>query len=321
MLVNCVAYQEGRKLGDLPTADIGAHVARPECFVWVALAEPAPAEIGEMERQFQLHPLAVEDARHGHQRPKLEEYGDSLFVVLHTVELDGEELHTGEVDVFAAANYVLSLRSRTRQGFADVRARCEREPTLLGKGSGFVLYALIDAVVDRYFPVVDALEAELERVEEKIFGGAPARATVEALYGLKQKLNVLQHAVRPLLEAVGKLLGGRVPTVCAGLQDYYRDVYDHLLRITQSIEGLRDMVTTAISVNLSLISMQENETTKRLAAYGALVAVPTLIAGLYGMNFQNMPELSWAFGYPAALGGMVLIDLVLFLRLRRAGWL
>jgi magnesium transporter len=320
VLVNCVAYQEGRKLGDIATADIGAHVARPECFVWVALAEPAPAEIGEMERQFQLHPLAVEDARHATSAPSWRSTA-TLFVVLHTVELDGEELHTGEVDVFAAANYVLSLRSRTRQGFAEVRARCEREPALLGKGSGFVLYALIDAVVDRYFPVVDALEAELERVEEKIFGGAPARATVEALYGLKQKLNVLQHAVRPLLEAVGKLLGGRVPTVCAGLQDYYRDVYDHLLRITQSIEGLRDMVTTAISVNLSLISMQENETTKRLAAYGALVAVPTLIAGLYGMNFQNMPELSWALGYPAALGGMVIIDLVLFLRLRRAGWL
>ncbi|MBK9519593.1 MAG: magnesium/cobalt transporter CorA [Anaeromyxobacter sp.] len=321
MLINCVAYQEGRKLGDIHPADIGAHVARPECFVWVALEAPTAAEIDQMEREFHLHQLAVEDARHGHQRPKLEEYGDSLFVVLHTVELDGGELHTGEVDVFAAGNYVLSLRSRTRQGFADVRARCEREPALLGKGSGFVLYALIDAVVDRYFPVVDALEEELERVEQRIFGGAPARETVEALYGLKQKLNLLQHAVRPLLEAVGKLLGGRVPQVCAGLQDYYRDVYDHLLRITQSIEGLRDMATTAISVNLSLISMQENETTKRLAAYGALVAVPTLIAGLYGMNFQNMPELSWAFGYPAVLGGMAIIDLLIFVRLRRAGWL
>ena len=321
MLINCVAYQDGRKLRDISHQEIAAHVSHPEQFVWVALKDPTEEELDAAQREFGLHPLAAEDARHGHQRPKLEEYGDSLFVVLHTVELDGEELHTGEVDVFAAANYVLSLRSRTRQGFAEVRARCEREPALLGKGSGFVLYALIDAVVDRYFPVVDALEAELERVEERIFGGAPARATVEALYGLKQKLNLLQHAVRPLLEAVGKLLGGRVPTVCAGLQDYYRDVYDHLLRITQSIEGLRDMVTTAISVNLSLISMQENETTKRLAAYGALVAVPTLIAGLYGMNFQNMPELSWAFGYPAVLGGMAIIDLVIFVRLRRAGWL
>jgi magnesium transporter len=321
MLINCVAYEDGRKLADISRQEIQAHVCHPERFVWVALKDPSPEELDEAQRQFGLHPLAAEDARHGHQRPKLEEYGDSLFVVLHTVEVEGAELHTGEVQVFVAGNYVLSLRRGALQGFADVRARCEREPRLLRQGSGFVLYALMDAVVDRYFPVIDALEEELEQVERRIFGGAPAKATVEQLYGLKQKLNVLQHAVRPLLEAVGKLHGGRVPPLCAGMQDYYRDVSDHLLRITQSIEGLRDMVTTAISVNLTLISMQENETTKRLAAYGALIAVPTLIAGLYGMNFQNMPELSWELGYPVALAGMALIDLVIFHRLRRAGWL
>jgi magnesium transporter len=321
VLINCVAYQDGLKLGDIAREEIAGHVSHPERFVWVALRDPTPEELEAAAGQFGLHPLAAEDARKGHQRPKLEEYGDSLFVVLHTVEVEGGELHTGEVQVFAAGNYVLSLRRGALQGFADVRARCEREPQLLRLGAGFVLYALTDAVVDRYFPVIDALEEELEQVERRIFGGAPAKATVEQLYGLKQKLNVLQHAVRPLLEAVGKLHGGRVPPLCAGMQEYYRDVSDHLLRITQSIEGLRDMVTTAISVNLTLISMQENETTKRLAAYGALIAVPTLIAGLYGMNFQNMPELSWELGYPVALAMMALIDLVLFFRLRRAGWL
>ncbi len=321
MIVNCVAYQDGRKLADISREQIASHVSHPERFVWVALKDPTDEELDGAQRQFGLHPLAAEDARKGHQRPKLEEYGDSLFVVLHTVEMEGAELHTGEVQVFVAGNYVLSLRRGALQGFADVRARCEREPQLLRLGSGFVLYALMDAVVDRYFPVIDALEAELEQVEQRIFGGAPARATVEQLYGLKQKLNVLQHAVRPLLEAVGKLHGGRVPQACVGVQDYFRDVTDHLLRITQSIEGLRDMVTTAISVNLTLISMQENETTKRLAAYGALVAVPTLIAGLYGMNFKNMPELSWELGYPVTLGAMVLVDALIFLRLRRSGWL
>jgi len=321
VLINCVAYQDGRKLRDISHQEIPEHLGHPERFVWVALKDPSDEELDAAQGEFGLHALAAEDARHGHQRPKLEEYGDSLFVVLHTVEMEGAELHSGEVQVFVAANYVLSLRRGALQGFADVRARCEREPQLLRLGAGFVLYALVDAVVDRYFPVIDALEAELEQVEQHIFGGAPARATVEQLYGLKQKLNVLQHAVRPLLEAVGKLHGGRVPQLCGGMQDYYRDVSDHLLRITQSIEGLRDMVTTAISVNLTLISMQENETTKRLAAYGALVAVPTLIAGLYGMNFQNMPELSWELGYPITLAAMGVIDLVLFYRLRRAGWL
>ncbi len=321
MLVNCVAYQDGKKLADIPEEDISRYVSRPECFVWVALKDADPAELATMQQEFGLHELAVEDARHGHQRPKIEEYGDSLFVVLHTVEVEGEELTAGEVDIFVGRNYVLTVRSRTIQGFAGVRARCEREPDLLKQGSGFVLYALMDAVVDRYFPVIEALEAELERVEGRIFAGAPARASVEALYALKQKLTTLQHAVRPLLEATGKLHGGRVPQVCAGTQEYYRDVFDHLLRINQSIDSLREMLVTAMSVNLSLISLQENETTKRLAAYGALVAVPTMIAGLYGMNFANMPELKWAFGYPFAVGAMAAIDTYLFVRLRKAGWL
>jgi magnesium transporter len=242
-------------------------------------------------------------------------------VGLHTIESDGEGLVQGEVDVFVGANYVLSVRSGTRRGFADVRARCEREPHHLRHGSGFVLYALMDAVVDRYFPILEALEDRLETCEEQIFAGVPGRASVEALYSLKRELTTLQHAVRPLLEATGKLQAARVPAVCAGMQEHFRDVHDHLSRINLSIDSQRDMVTAAMNVNLSLISLQENETTKRLAAYGALVAVPTLIAGLYGMNFQNMPELAWAYGYPTALAIMLGIDAWLFVRLRKAGWL
>ncbi len=193
--------------------------------------------------------------------------------------------------------------------------------SFLKHGAGFVFYALIDAVVDRYFPVLDALETELEQLEERIFAGSSARANVEALYTLKQKLMTLKHAVEPLLEATGKLCGGRVPQVCLGTQEYFRDVYDHLTRISQSIDSQRDMVTTAMTVNLSLITLQENETTKRLAAYAALVAVPTMLAGIYGMNFKHMPELDWHLGYPVALGLMAVIDAYLFARFRKAGWL
>jgi magnesium transporter len=321
MLVNCAAYQDGRKLGDIAPEDISTYVSRPECFVWVAMKDPEPGELASMQREFDLHELAVEDAHHGHQRPKIDEYGDSLFAVLHNIEVVGEEIKVGEVDIFVGRNYVLSVRTQTEPGFAAVRARCEREPELLKQGAGFVFYALIDAVVDRYFPVLDALEVELERVEERIFAGRSARANVEALYALKQKLMTLQHAVVPLLEAVGKLYGGRVPAVCAGMQEYYRDVYDHLVRINQSINSQREMGVTAISVNLSMITVQENETTKRLAAYAALVAVPTMIAGIYGMNFRQMPELDWSFGYPLAVGSMAVIDLILFRRFRKAGWL
>lgn len=321
MLVSCVAYQDGIKIGDIDKKDISDYVRRPECLVWVALNDSDPAELSEMQDEFGLHGLAVEDAHHGHQRPKIEEYGDSLFAVLHTVEVVDGEISIGEVDVFVGPNYVLSVRSHTGHGFADVRARCEREPQLLRQGSGFVFYALMDAIVDRYFPVLDALEEQLEAVEELIFSGKSARSNIESLYGLKQKLMTLKHAAGPLLDASGKLHGGRVPHVCAGTQEYYRDVYDHLIRINQSIDSLREMVTTAISVNLSLITLQENETTRRIAAYAALVAVPTMIAGVYGMNFRHMPELSWEFGYPLVLAIMAVLDSVLFYNLRKAGWL
>jgi len=321
MLVNCVAYQDGRKIADIPVEAISDYVSRPESLVWVALKDPSAAELDVLQEEFSLHHLAVEDARHGHQRPKIEEYGDSLFVVLHTVEVVGDDLAVGEVDVFVGRNSVLSVRTLAEQGFAGVRARCEREPDLLRQGPGFVLYALMDAVVDRYFPVIDWLEQRLETAEDQIFTRGPARTNVEALYRLKRQLTTLQHAVRPLLEATGKLYGGRVPAICVGTQEYFRDVSDHLLRINQSIESLRETVATAMSVNLSLISLQENETTKRLASYAALIAVPTLIAGLYGMNFQHMPELGWAYGYPASLAFMAGADLWLFSRFRKAGWL
>ena len=321
MLVNCVAYQDGKKLADIPKEDISEYVVRPECFVWVALKDPDVAELAEMQIEFGLHELAVEDARHGHQRPKIEEFGNSLFAVLHNPELAQDALNVGEVDIFVGPNYILSVRNNVEQGFAAVRERCEREPELLKHGSGFVFYALIDAVVDRYFPVLDKLEVELEQIEERIFSGTAQRANIEALYALKRKLMKLQYAVVPLLEGVGKLYGGRVPQICMGLSEYYRDIYDHLIRIQQSITSLREMVITAISVNLSMIALQENQTTKQLAAYAALIALPTLVAGVYGMNFQHMPELKWLFGYPMALALMLGIDMYLYRRFRKAGWL
>ena len=216
---------------------------------------------------------------------------------------------------------MLSVRNRSEQGFANVRARTEREPHLLKHGSAFVFYALIDTVVDRYFPVLDAVEDELEKVEARIFDGSPGRENIESLYAIKQKLMVLKHAVGPLHEAVGRLYGGRVPAICTHTQEYFRDVGDHLLRLNQSIDSLRDMVITALSVNLSMITIGENETVKRLAAYAALVAVPTMIAGVYGMNFEHMPELKWVWGYPFSVGLMVAIDAYLFYRFRKAKWL
>jgi magnesium transporter len=321
MLVNCVAYEDGRKLADIDLREIHRYLVRPGCFVWVALKDATEAELEQMREEFDLHPLAVEDASHGHQRPKIEEYGDQLFVVLHTVEVAGDELNVGEVDIFVGRNFVLSVRSRTERGFLDVRARAEREPDLLRHGAGYVLYALMDATVDRYFPVLDAIEMQLEEVERELFAASSPRANIEALYYVKQKLTTLKHAAAPLVEHSGKLFGGRVPHVCTGLSEYFRDVYDHLVRINQSIDAARETVNTAIQVALAMVNMGHGEITKRLAAYAALVAVPTMIAGVYGMNFEHMPELKWSLGYPLSIFLMAVIDGFLFVRFRKAGWL
>jgi magnesium transporter len=321
MIVNCVAYENGRRLTNIPVSEIHSYISHADCFVWVALNEPTPEELQAMQEEFGLHDLALEDAQHGHQRPKIDEYEGSLFVVLQMIERSGEEINVGEVGIFVGANYVLSVRSRAERGFTDVRARCEREPELLRHGSGYVLYALMDAVVDRYFPILDDLETEIENIEDRMFANQNARDNIEALYDLKRKLLTLKHATEPLLEATSKLFGGRVPRLAVGLQDYFRDVYDHVLRVHQSVESLRDMITTAISVAISLITIQENEVTKRLAGYGALVAVPTLVAGIYGMNFQHMPELSSPWGYPFTVAAMIAIDLFLFWRFRKAKWI
>ena len=315
MLVNCAAYQDGRKLADIGVAEISDYLARPGCLVWVALKDPSNDELAQMQEEFSLHELAVEDARHGHQRPKVEEYGSSLFVVLHLLEEIEGDLHLGEV------NYVLSVRTNSSEGFAEVRRRCEREPELLRNGSGFVLYALMDAVVDRYFPVLDAIESELEAVEEQIFEKAAAQSNIERLYGLKRKATQLRHAVAPLLEAVGKLHGGRVPPMCAGSQDYFRDVYDHLARINTALDSVRETIGTAIQVSLSAVAIDQNDVNKRLAAWAGIFAVVTAFAGIWGMNFKAMPELAWDYGYPVALLLIAATSGVLYWRFRKAGWL
>lgn len=321
MLINCAAYQDGIKRADIPTEDISEYISRPDTFVWVALRDASDAELREMQEEFGLHALAVEDAHHGHQRPKIDEYGDSLFAVMHLVEMENTELHVGEVAVFVGRNYILSVRNRSAQHFLGVRERCEREPELLRQGAGFVFYALMDAVVDRYFPVIDALESELEAIEDHIFDKDAARSNIERLYQLKRKVMLVKHAVAPLSEAVGKLYGGRVPHVCARSQDYFRDVHDHLVRIGATLESVRETIGTAIQVSLSTVAIEQNDINKRLAAGAGIFAVVTAFAGIWGMNFRTMPELQWEYGYPAALALMFVVSGLLLARFKRSGWL
>ncbi|MEY3286475.1 MAG: magnesium and cobalt transport protein CorA [Pseudomonadota bacterium] len=321
MLINCVAYEDGHKLSDIPVSDIDQWIAKPGCFVWVALKDATPLELTQMQQEFGLHELAVEDARNGHQRPKLEEYGSTLFVVMKIPAGGDDVWRLGEMAVFVGENFVLSTRREGEPGFLGVRQRCEREPEHLKRGAGFVLYALMDEVVDRYFPLLDRLETELEEIEARIFDRGQARHNIERLYALKQRAALVRHAVAPLVEVAGKLHGGRVPAVCQQSQEYFRDVHDHLVRISTALDGIRETLATAIQVNLSMVTIEESEVTKRLAAWAAIFAVSTALAGIWGMNFEFMPELKWEWGYPLALGVIAASGGLLFWRFRRAGWL
>ena len=321
MLINCAAYQQGVKLADLDPEEIGAHLDRPDTFVWVALRDADAAELELYRQQFNLHPLAVEDAMKGHQRPKVEEYGDDLFVVMHLIDWVGGELTVGEVSVFVSRHHILSVRNGSKAHFLGVRERCEREPELLSQGPSFVLYALMDAVVDRYFPILDLLESELEEIEQSIFTSGAARDNIQRLYALKRRLMLLRRAVSPMLEMLSKLHGGRIPPVCARSNDYFRDVADHLARIHGAIESVRETIGTAIQANLSMVAIEDSDVTKRLAAWAGIFAAATAFAGIWGMNFELMPELKWRWGYPAALGLIVAVCIGLWYRFKRAGWL
>jgi magnesium transporter len=275
-----------------------------------------------MQVEFGLHELAIEDARHGHQRPKVEEYGDTLFAVVHTVEMTPtDEIVTGEVDIFVGNNFVLSVRNRSRQNLLQVRERAEREPQLLRHGPAFVFYALLDAVVDRYFPIIDRLETELEAVEDQIFEPGTSQSNIQRLYELKRDIGIVRHAVAPLIDAVHKLFSGRVPAVCENNREYFRDVFDHLLRMNGSLDNLRDTIGTAIQVNLAMVAIEESVVNKRLAAWAGIFAVISAFAGIWGMNFKNMPELEWQWGYPMALATITIVCVVLYRQFKKSGWL
>jgi magnesium transporter len=293
----------------------------PGQFVWIGLHEPSEELLRKIQEEFGLHDLAVEDALRAHQRPKLEEYGEALFIVLRTGRLTETGPEFGETHVFVGPSYVVTVRHGPSLSYADVRARCESTPHLLAKGPGFVLYALMDFIVDQYFPIVDHLEERLEALEEEIFDGMLDRGTLSRIYDLKRQLVAVKRAVSPLIDICNRLVRFDRALIPENARPYFRDVYDHVVRINESIDTLRELLTTALEANLSLASMQQNEVTKKLAAWAAILAVPTAIAGIYGMNFDHMPELRWQHGYALVMLSIVAVCSVLYWRFRRSGWL
>lgn len=323
MVVNCVAYADGRRIGEVDIEDISEILQFPGQFIWIGLHEPTEDLLRQVQREFGLHDLAIEDAHRAHQRPKLEEYGEALFVVLRTAQWNSEQerIDFGETHVFVGPRYAVSVRHGASLSYAEVRTRCEATPQLLRKGPGFVLYALMDFVVDHYFPILDELEDRLESIEEEIFGGTFDRDTSERIYKLKRDLLVLKRAIAPLIEVCNRLVRYDVQLIPDDTRPYFRDVYDHVIRINETVDNLRELLTSALEANFSLISVRQNDVMKKLAAWAAILAVPTMIAGIYGMNFEFMPELHLVFGYPLVVASMAGACGFLYTRFRRAGWL
>jgi magnesium transporter len=302
--------------------DISEVLKQPDRFIWIGLHEPKEALLRQIQQEFGLHDLAIEDALSAHQRPKLERYGDSLFVVLRTVYMNHEpgDMEFGETHLFVGPNYVISVRHGSSLSYAAVRSRCETTPPLLTKGPGFVLYALMDFIVDQYFPIVDVLEDELEALEADIFGEALSRDTTQQIYRLKRRLLDVKRAVSPLVDVCNRLMRFDLALIPEDTRPYFRDVYDHVIRINEMVDIQRELLTTALEANLSLIAVAQNDVMKRLAGWAAIIAVPTMIAGVYGMNFEFMPELRWPLGYPLVLGMMLGACGLLYVYLKRSGW-
>lgn len=323
MLINCTVYDKGKRLKEIAIEEIPDFIAHESGFVWIGIKDATAQEITQLQDIFDLPELAVEDTLHGGQRPKVEEYDGVLFVVMKIAESSGKDIDYGDLFIFTNDRFLLSIRNGVHKGFTDVRLRLERETELMQLGPVFILYALTDAVVDRFMPIVDRLETTLEDVEANIFRTPPSRDTMLTLHSLKQDVLELRHTLPTVRDDPAfRVCGGRdFPVVRNELQDYFRDVHDHLQRINQSLESLRDNISMSMQLALSLISLDQSEVNKKLAAWAAIFAMMTTLAGIWGMNFEHMPELKWEYGYPIALLLMLLIGLLLYRRFRKVGWL
>jgi magnesium transporter len=319
-VINCVEYQQGRR-----RAEVDLKLACPAeadgNFIWVGLQEPNQELLRTVQQRFALHDLAIEDALLAHQRPKLEIYGDSVFIALRTAQLVERKIQFGETHIFAGRGYVVTVRHGSTTAYREVRARCESAPKMLAMGESFVVYSIIDFIVDNYFPVLHGLETEADALEEEVFSNKSDKADVERIYELRHELLLLRRAVQPLQEVCNRIMRFDVPLIDHAMNDYFRDIQDHVIRVVEGIDNLRDLLTAALEANLLLVSLAQNDVTKKLTGWAAILSIPLAIASIYGMNFKHMPELEHPYGYPAVMVFIFGLCGFLFYRFRRAGWL
>ena len=320
-LVAAAVYAEGRRIADIAIADARSWSRRPGHVVWIGLHEPPPALLRQIQAQFGLHDLAIEDAGKAHQRPKLEQYGDGLFIVARTAQMLDGRIAFGETHIFVGEGYVVSVRHGASTSYANVRRRCESSPGALSHGEDYILYAILDYVVDNYVPVLETIEGEVDAIEDGILNRSFNQKEVERSYQLRRDLLRLRNAIVPLAEVCRRLEHGDLPAIDPSLQPLFRDVTDHVRRVQEEIESLREVLAFAFEASLMTGQAQQTEITRKLASWAAILAVPTAIAGLYGMNFKHMPELEWEYGYDAVVGVIFMICGVLYWRFRRDHWL
>jgi magnesium transporter len=322
-VINCAAYSNGRRIGNGQISDMGKLHQQKDVLVWIGLHEPDEDLLEQIQREFGLHDLAIEDAHRAHQRPKIETYGDNIFIVLRTAQmLNGKcPVLFGETHFFVGTNFIVTVRHGSSLSYEEVRSRCESTPHLLNKGPCFPLYAVMDSIVDQYFPVVSMLGEELENLEEHIFGGKPSRETTTEIYKLERELLEVKRAVSPLIDICNRLVRFDIALIPEESRPYFRDIYDHTIRINEMVDNTRELLTSVLEVNFSLISISQNEVSKKFAGWAAILGLPTLVAGIYGMNFKFIPELNWHYGYPVVMGLTILSCILLYFYFKRSGWL
>jgi magnesium transporter len=321
-IVDMAVYEDGRRKEGVELHE-ALEASRKGAVAWIGLHEPSEEEFEAVRREFELHDLAVEDALNAHQRPKIEAYGETLFIVLKTaVYHEPDEIRYGEIHLFVGETFVVSVRHGEHGGLHEIRHRLEERPELLRCGVGAVVHAIADKVVDDYAPILTALDIDITELEAAAFGDAPVHDTTRRIYRLKRQTIDFHRATAPLVEPMFRLGEGRYPLVDHGqLRPYFRDVYDHLIRTVHQVDSFREILTSILEANLTQVSVRQNVQMRQISAVAAIIAVPTLIAGIYGMNFEHMPELHWRVGYPAALTLMLVLCFALYRYFRRIDWL
>jgi len=314
-------YADGHRLRDISIAETGQWAKRENHVVWIGLKEPSQDLLERVQAQLDLHPLAIEDAAKAHQSPKLERYGDAFFIVARTAQLSAGEIIFGETHIFFGKGYVVSVRHGASTSYTTVRQRAESCPTLLRRGEDYILYAILDFIVDNYLPVVESIGEEVDALEERLLRKVLSEGEINRLYGLRRELLRLRKAVVPLVEVCQRLEHADDVLIEPPMQPLFRDVHDHVKRVQEEIDSLREVLAFAFEASLMAGQSQQNAITRKLAAWAAILAVPTAVAGIYGMNFEHMPELKWAYGYYVVIGGIVALCGLLYIRFRRVGWL